>query len=92
VSASVAAGVLGLWPDLRSTNDATAERSEKVRVATAVGGYMSGWEVTHVRLNYLPHRALVRIKTSAFDECVLAAQDYGDHFDGGDLDIVPCNL
>jgi hypothetical protein len=93
LAGAIAAGLLDLWPDLRSKSDPTAERSEKVRVLRAVQGYMTGWEITGVRLDFLPHQALVHMRTSAFDECVLAAQDYGDHFDAGDLgDIVPCNL
>jgi hypothetical protein len=63
-------GLLGVWP----------ERQEKVRIADAVIEYMTGWDVSRVRLGYLPHRVLVEIKaySSGFEECILVGQDFGD--------------
>jgi hypothetical protein len=69
--------LLGLWPNLRTSTAkaARAERQEKVRIADAVGEYMSGWEVSRVWLDYLPHYDLVEIKTDQFDECVRVPKD-----------------
>jgi hypothetical protein len=41
---------------------------------------MTGWDVSRVRLGYLPHRVLVEIKaySSGFEECILVGQDFGD--------------
>ena len=96
LAASAAVGLLGLWPNLRSSNTekaARAERQEKVRIADAVGAYMTGWQVSHVTLDYLPHYDLVRIKSDQFDECVRVPKDFGDRIEARDIiGPVPCNL
>ncbi len=96
LAAAIAAGLLGLWPDLRGKSDSTkSERSEKLRIAAVVGQYMPGWEVQRVYPDYVPHRALVQIlnRFNNTAQCVIAAQNYGSHFDSGDLEgPVPCDL
>jgi hypothetical protein len=94
LAASVAAGLLGLWPDLRG-NDSTADRREEVRIAGAVNGFInSGWYVSRVRLDYLPHRALVENKaySTGRSACSVVAQNFGDRLDRGDLVRAPCDF
>jgi hypothetical protein len=94
LAASVAAGLLDLWPDLRG-NDSTADRREKVRIAGAVNDFLnSGWYVSRVRLNYLPHRALVQDKaySTGRSECLVVAQNFGDRLDDGDWVKAPCDF
>jgi hypothetical protein len=93
LAASVAAGLLGLWPDLRSSGESTADRREKVRIANAVSRHLNeGWYVSGVRLNYLPHRALVEDKaySTGRSECSVVAQDFGDRLDDRDWGLAPC--
>lgn len=99
LAASVAAGLLGLWPDLRSSGDSTADRREKVRIA-------DGWTrrihkfgdednlyVSRVQLGYLPHRALVSLKyfSTGRTICLVTAEDFGDRVDNGDFERAPCD-
>jgi hypothetical protein len=95
LAASVAAGLLGLWPDV-SSGESTADRHEKVRIAGAVDNFMDddNWYVSRVRLNYLPHRALVELKaySTGRSECTVAAQNFGDRFDREDWYRAPCDF
>jgi hypothetical protein len=96
VAASVAAGVLGLWPDVVHGGDSTADRHEKVRLAGAINHYIKddNWYVSRVRLNYLPHRALIQLKaySTGRSDCAVAAQNFGDRFDREDWVGAPCDF
>jgi hypothetical protein len=95
LAASVVAGLLDLWPNLHRS-DTTADRHEKVRIASIATRELgnSNWYVYSVRLNYLPHRALVQWKaySTGRSDCMVVSQDFGDRFDGEDFDRAPCDL
>lgn len=77
--ASIAAGLLGLWPDLRG--DSTSNRREEVRIAAAVNrAFGQRANVTRVRLDYLPGRALVEVQASDSGDrfCYVISQEFGD--------------
>jgi hypothetical protein len=95
LAASVATGLLGLWPDLHGSGESTADRHEKVRIASAANDYIkTGWEISRVRLNYLPHRALILAEYSSGGrpECAVVAQNFGDRLDHGDVAKAPCDF
>jgi hypothetical protein len=61
LAASIALGLLGLWPDLRG--ESTSDRRERVQIAEAFDRDIinSGFHVSRVKLNYLPGKALVEV-------------------------------
>jgi hypothetical protein len=97
LAASVTIGLLGLWPDLHGS-DSTTDRHEQVRIASAADTFLnkdaSNWYVSRVRLNYLPHRALVEDKAYSTGRgvCYVVAQNFGNRFDDGDWDRAPCDF
>lgn len=94
LAASIAAGLLGLWPDLR--NSSTSDRRARARIAAAVDDFLGSGDlnVTQVRLDYLPHRALIEVQevSSGHYNCALVAEDFGAVVGKDDLSNAPCDF
>jgi type II secretory pathway component PulK len=91
LAASVAAGLLGLWPDLRERGNPQANRREEARIVSALRSSRAVSPqavVTRVRVDYLPGRDLVQFEGG---ECVLVAKDFGSSVDHNDLQVTVCN-
>lgn len=60
--ASVAAGLDGLWPNLRDSSN-VSDRRERVEIAEAFDKDVinSGYHVSRVKLDYIPGKALVEV-------------------------------
>jgi hypothetical protein len=71
--------LLGLWPDL--LGDSTGSRRDEVRIAAAVNrAFGQRANVTRVRLDYLPGRALVEVQASESGSrfCYVISKDFGE--------------
>jgi hypothetical protein len=99
LAASVAAGLAGLWPNLRGRSS-LRDRRERARIAHAVdklvGAGDSKYHVSRVRLDYLPGRALVLLTewghTEAVGGCALVAENFGDRVDPIDVQETACDF
>jgi hypothetical protein len=93
LAASIAAGLLGLWPDLRS--DSTGNRRDEVRISAAVNrAFGKRADVTRVRVDYLPGRALVEVRSSDNGSlfCYLVVERFGQRVDRRDATRVACDF
>jgi hypothetical protein len=96
LAASVALGLLGLWPDLQG--DSVSDRRERVQIAEAFDRDIlnSGFHVSRVKLDYLPGKALVEVvkdgHTNNTGECAVITENFGHHIEGIDYDRAPCDF
>jgi hypothetical protein len=93
LAASVAVGLLGLWPNARG--DSIGDRRETVRISAAVNrAFGQNANVTRIRLNYLPGRALVEVKGSnnGGRYCFLVVERFGDRVDRKDATRIACDF
>jgi hypothetical protein len=96
LAASVALGLLGGWPNLRG-GESTADRREKVRIASALDAYVdrrgSVNHVTRVELGYLPGRATVETQNrGGHRECVVVVERFGDRIERKDYQLARCDF
>jgi hypothetical protein len=99
LAASVAAGLTGLWPNLRDRGS-MGERRERTRIASAFDEYLHGRgkdsHVIRVRLDYVTGQALVQATeyghTANVGYCVLVAEHYGAVLDRGDWKEIACDF
>jgi hypothetical protein len=95
--ASVAAGLAGLWPNLRDRSN-VSDRRERVRIAEAFDGDIlnSGFHVSRVKLDYLPGKALVEVTadghTNNVGECAVVTENFGEHIERRDYDHAACDF
>jgi hypothetical protein len=69
------------------------DRREKLRIASAFQDFYLSHDVfvTRVRLDYLPHHAMVEAKgLNKF--CAVVAEDFGNHLGHEDFQIAPCDF
>jgi hypothetical protein len=95
LAASVALGLLGLWPDLRGNS--VGDRRERARISSAFDAFLtesgSGTTVTRIRLHYLPSHALVELESTGNRHvCVLIAEDFGDVVGANDYKLTACDF
>ncbi|SRR6266511_908043 len=97
LAASIAAGLVGLWPDLRDRSNVD-ERRERVRIASAVDRdiVQGDYHVSRVLLDYLPGKALVEVTESGHTgnvgECAVVAEHFGDVIDHNDYEPTACDF
>ena len=100
LAASIAAGLTGLWPNLRDRGS-TRERHERTLIASAFNEFLDDegrdqQHVIRVRLDYLPGQALVQATeyghTANVGYCVLVRQNYGAVMDRGDYKEIACDF
>jgi hypothetical protein len=93
LAASIALGLLGLWPDLRGNS--LGDRRAKARISSAVDRALGQDDnVTRVRLDYLPGRAMVEVQ--AFNTgrrfCFLVIERFGDRVNREDARRIACDF
>ena len=95
--ASVAAGLTGLWPNLRDRSSVN-DRRERVRIAEAFDSDIlnSGFHVSRVKLDYLPGKALIEVTqdghTNNVGECAVVNENFGHHIEHSDYDHAACDF
>jgi hypothetical protein len=94
--ASIALGLLGLWPNLRG-GESTSDKREKILIASALDAYIirgGGTDhVVRVKLGYLPGRAMVETQDSGgHHRCVVVAEQYGNRIERKDYQHAPCDF
>jgi hypothetical protein len=88
--------VLGLWPDLRG--ESTSDRREKVQIAEAFDRDIlnPSFHVSRMKLDYLPHRALVEVVKDGHSNnvgaCAVVTENFGRHVEHTDYDHVACDF
>jgi hypothetical protein len=91
---SIALAFLSAWPSPRGGEWASVHR--EARIASAFQDFYSSLTVivTRVRLGYLPHRAMVDADDVGNQEefCAVVAEDFGDHLDSDDFEVVSCDF
>jgi hypothetical protein len=95
--ASVAAGLAGLWPNLRHRSNVN-DRRERVRIAEAVDRdvVINNYHVSRVKLDYIPGKALVEVTqaghTNNVGECAVVTENFGDHIEKSDYEKAACDF
>jgi hypothetical protein len=96
LAASIALGLLGLWPNLRG-GESTSDRREKVAIASAMDDFLDRRHVearvVRIQLGYLPGHAMVQVQDpGGHHECVVVAERFGHRIEPDDYDHAPCDF
>jgi hypothetical protein len=96
LAASVALGLLGLWPDLRGGS--VSDRRERVQIAAGVDRDIlnDNWHVSRIKLDNLPGKALVEAVPTGHSnnvgECAVVTENFGRHVEKREIRKAACDF